>query len=509
MREVSRHLFIPRRPLIASMLSSDPERSWFRIAKASLIISTRPALTSASAPFSMTRRLPLPARRTFASIDRTTGSRSGRWPLSPTCSAAAILYCLPLETRETIQVENATDEMLQTTVVAGLEERAKCVVEDRGFPCVDVTKVAKISLAAIEKGFEEQGLAIARSISENDDSETETLVEIVAELVREMGLHGDQAVRTADVALAVIRSSFYASTEFERHLFNRWSKTYALLFAIQNEPRIVEWMRRASVRFRSVRRIGYHCTCAVGVLSPQGRSTRVKRIDILAAAGSTLVLAEPVLDEVWTHIVAADSEFRNHYAEQEPYLTLALVQACPRLLIRTYVYAKMRPIEGIQSPKGWMSLIDGFLPYSQLHRQEGKHALKQYLLEQYKMEFELNEDLQKSTDLDLLRALSDRFLPMKQHKGDRAPVLAKNDALMVLSVYGKRATLGEAHKPNPLGYRTWWLTKESSIRQETRDLVRARGAHYMMRPEWVMQYIALNPRLDAIRKSYSKFSQAR
>src|ERR1700738_3316387 len=81
MREVSRPLFIPRRPLIASMLSCDPERNWFRIAKASLISSTRPALTSVSAPFRMTRRLPLPARRTFASIDRTTGSRSGRWPL--------------------------------------------------------------------------------------------------------------------------------------------------------------------------------------------------------------------------------------------------------------------------------------------------------------------------------------------------------------------------------------------------------------------------------------------
>src|SRR6202040_986818 len=90
MREVSRHLFIPRRPLIASMLSCGPERSWFRIVKASLISSTRPALTSVSAPFRMTRRLPLPARRTFASIDRTTGSRSGHWPLSPTCSAAAI-----------------------------------------------------------------------------------------------------------------------------------------------------------------------------------------------------------------------------------------------------------------------------------------------------------------------------------------------------------------------------------------------------------------------------------
>jgi hypothetical protein len=35
-------------------------------------------------------RLPLPARRSFASIYRTTGSRSGRWPRSPTCSTAAI-----------------------------------------------------------------------------------------------------------------------------------------------------------------------------------------------------------------------------------------------------------------------------------------------------------------------------------------------------------------------------------------------------------------------------------
>src|ERR1700716_489272 len=58
------------------MLSCDPERNWFRIVKACLISSTRPALTSVSAPFPMTRRLPLPARRTFASIDRTTGSRS-------------------------------------------------------------------------------------------------------------------------------------------------------------------------------------------------------------------------------------------------------------------------------------------------------------------------------------------------------------------------------------------------------------------------------------------------
>jgi hypothetical protein len=44
-----------------------------------MIMAASPALTSAAAPFSMTSRFPLPARRSVASIDRTTGSRSDGW----------------------------------------------------------------------------------------------------------------------------------------------------------------------------------------------------------------------------------------------------------------------------------------------------------------------------------------------------------------------------------------------------------------------------------------------
>ena len=43
-----------------SILSSDPERSWFLIAKAFEISTTTPSLTSASTPFWMTRRFPFP-----------------------------------------------------------------------------------------------------------------------------------------------------------------------------------------------------------------------------------------------------------------------------------------------------------------------------------------------------------------------------------------------------------------------------------------------------------------
>ena len=48
---------------MASMLASDPDNSWFRIATASAIMAVRPALTSASTQFSMPRR--------FVHADRT------------------------------------------------------------------------------------------------------------------------------------------------------------------------------------------------------------------------------------------------------------------------------------------------------------------------------------------------------------------------------------------------------------------------------------------------------
>ena len=308
-------------------------------------------------------------------------------------------YCLPFSTRETVQAENATDLLLRETVSSGFADRAASAAKDREFTHIDASAVAAVCMATIEKSFEEQGLAITRSISDTGDAEIGPLPEIMAERVRELGLGGDQALRTADIALRVIRAAFYASTEAERRLFNRWSRTYALLFSVQNEPHIVEWMRQSATRFHLY--IG--SDVIIRALSERflRKEDRLgsNALDILAAAGATLVLTEPVLEEIFTHLGAADYEYTNHYAEQEPYLTLDLAQACSRLLIRTYLYAKMQPIEGVHGPRGWKSFMDSFLPYVQLHRPEGKNALKHYLLEQYRMEFNSNDDLEKLVEL--------------------------------------------------------------------------------------------------------------
>src|ERR1700730_9043609 len=61
------------------MLSCDPERRGIRDWESIFDRFDEACVAAkASPPFAMTRRFPLPARRSFASIDRVIGSRSGR-----------------------------------------------------------------------------------------------------------------------------------------------------------------------------------------------------------------------------------------------------------------------------------------------------------------------------------------------------------------------------------------------------------------------------------------------
>ena len=62
--------------------------------------------------------------------------------------------------------------------------------------------------------------------------------------------------------------------------------------------------------------------------------------------------------------------------------------------------------------------------------------------------------------------------------------------------------LGEEHKANPFGYRTWWLTQETRVTEATVDLVRSMGSRYLMRPEFLVNFIALSPNMEDVRRSY-------
>jgi hypothetical protein len=74
---------------------------------------------------------------------------------------------------------------------------------------------------------------------------------------------------------------------------------------------------------------------------------------------------------------------------------------------------------------------------------------------------------------------------------------------MVYAVYRQRKSHGEQAIYDGFGYRTWWLTKETQVLNFTAPLViREGGVPYIMRPEFILNFIALAPHAANVRQSF-------
>jgi hypothetical protein len=105
-----------------------------------------------------------------------------------------------------------------------------------------------------------------------------------------------------------------------------------------------------------------------------------------------------------------------------------------------------------------------FCTYQYLHGAAGQDSLRRYLCEEFGFTYEANFETIKGIDKDEIEELKKKIVEIRRGGGrqkDREETLSYNDALHVLRVYEKRRELGEASKPNPFGYRTWWLTQET------------------------------------------------
>lgn len=162
------------------------------------------------------------------------------------------------------------------------------------------------------------------------------------------------------------------------------------------------------------------------------------------------------------------------------------------------------PYQAIPPPKGWKHFIGQFCDYDALHRAtgEGRRQLRQYLVNRFGLEVLSNDDLQSFVNEDDAVRLAKDLRPFKDRQGQE--VLALNDARMILGVYGMRQQRKEAFKGSAYGFATWWLTQESLVQLATAELVRAKGAKYILRPDFVLNFICLSPTTEEVRRSYEE-----
>ena len=282
-------------------------------------------------------------------------------------------FCLAFETRRLVYQQNAEDETLKAQVTTLFIDRAAQV---GGANIAEV--VAEVCHRALNITFERQGLEVAAFLdaSRTDEVERITISDNIDLALEQMRVPIAERGGIKSAAMLVLRKTFYESSEVERRYLVKLSRTYALLFTLKSEPRVVEYFRGMSSNF--VLYVGSDLivrALSERFLNPDDQMTH-NLFKILKAAGSELILTEAALTELLTHLQAQDLEFTNNYQSVERELSLDFVRHIGRLLIRAYFYARLDPEPGQERPRDWPSFIEQFSSYPDLHKAGGRDSLR-------------------------------------------------------------------------------------------------------------------------------------
>jgi len=407
-------------------------------------------------------------------------------------------YCLAYEIRKRVEQDNLSDESLRIATLDAFETRLSknCKV----LTPTQRRLAAEVSLAAIHRNFESQGLEFAGFIEGKlQEPSLTVLADHVEKCLLERSVKPDDFEPLREGILLNLQGALHESTPEEGLLFSKLSATYTLLFGLNTEPRLVEYFQGMAADFHLY--VGSDIlvrALSERYLRPEDQLMR-NTLRLIKESGGKLILAEPVLDEVHSHIEATDYAFKNDYEHIELSINQLIAHNIDRIMIRAYFYAKLTPPAEIKSPQKWSWFLNQFCDYNVMHTGIGREQIRAYMLSQFNMEYESRQDIEKLCNLKEVEALSCR---LEEEKPDKR--LAANDALMAFAVYGRRREKREHSKLSEFGYRTWWLTSESRILKYTGEIVGKNGAFYMMRPEFILKFLTLMPSAAETRHTFRR-----
>jgi len=416
-------------------------------------------------------------------------------------------YCLPFETRQIVEQENIEDVVLKLTVSEQFGEKISQMIEDPNETSI-LEKVVNTCHRTLEITFEKQGLEMAYFVmgDEPEDYVSPSISSNIDIAIEDLNYFGEEEIRIKEISLNILRDTFYHSSSQEREYLEKLSRTYTLMFLLKNDAKIVEYFQNMTSDFvlyvgadLFIRALSEH------YLSSDDKMT-FNMFKILNAGGSKLILTDKTLDEIWSHLKVTDLMFKNEISPMEPHVTLDIARHIDRILIRSYFYARLGEGNMGKKPNGWRSYLGQFCEYRKLHSNLGRESLKEYLCTLFDLDFESTETLEADIDNRELDALTDKIKSVKffnNHSDPKNELLARNDALQVLRIYQKRKESGETKRRGPYGYHTWWLTNESAVRKATGYLVEKHSSFYMMRPEFLLNFISLAPNSKAVKESFA------
>jgi hypothetical protein len=410
-------------------------------------------------------------------------------------------YCLPHITREVIELENLADESLLLAVKEELIEFVNSILIEQTISAQELTS---ITLETLQLFFEKQGLLLSYYIK-HDDAEYASISNVVSDRIDEIleskNYTASQIIFARDHVHQLLNHCFYGNNDNIGEYLARLARTYCMMFSLQAEPRLSEYFQQMSADFRLLIGSDIIIRAISERYLDENKKSVQNLLSLCADSGSTLILTAPVLREVYYHIRNSNWEFKNHYAEIENYLERDLITNSDRVLIRAYFYAKQRSLV-----KGWKSYISQFIDEDDLVHERGIDSLRTYLMAKFDLKYLDEAELESCTPKIKVEALTKALLTQSTNgiADKKKEELAHNDALMVHGVYGLRRENKEHSSVTQFGYSTWWLTQEILILKHTVELVKEHSSRYIMRPEFLLNFLALSPKVSEVRAGFKK-----
>ncbi|UCN14439.1 hypothetical protein LFM56_16490 [Cellulomonas iranensis] len=406
-------------------------------------------------------------------------------------------YCLPHSTRQRLEQDKLDDENLRLEFKESLAIRAG----EAGVSAADAPLAVRVAHAALKSIYEQEGVEFSAFLADEDrlTSEYPTVAHAVRESMIELQIRNSIKQRIGPGVLEMLRRVLYESNETERDYLGRVSGTYALLFSLASHPELSSYFQDMAQSFYLY--VGSDVilrAISEDLLPAEGQVTR-GALDAARRTGASLVLTEPVLEEVIGHLRACDQEHKHHFLKDD-LVPLEIARQAPHILLRAYLYARIKGER--RAPKSWQAYVHRVLDYEDLYKECAFGTVASYLLGSFGMSYVSRGELKNLVVEDEYLGLS---LDLSESKKDQR--LADNDALLCLAVYGRRQQGAEHVRASEFGISTWWLTWERAIMGHTRDLVRRRGSRYVMRPEFLLKFVALSSSSkDAVRTHSSVFA---
>ena len=400
-------------------------------------------------------------------------------------------YCLPYETRQQICERNLEDAQLHREFQSQCSAMLEKHLMESGVRVRDCLALMEKTLNQI---YYQQGLEFADFVlkGENQDAFEKDLSGTVGRVVDDSPVVDKNKELVKSAVLMTIREVVYNGTREQKLFLQKLSNTYMMLFLLQCDPKLGTYFHSLASKLNV-----YVCTSIIipamseYLLEPENR----RHWNLLKGArdaGVRLIINETILSELVSHFKRIIAKYAEFYKYDEELYAGNELQTLyiDEIMIRAYFYGKLRG-----KVTDFYDYVDNFV--SPELRNAGTE-LTAWLHEEFGIE--LMSD--KSLGVTICKKEEESLTHELKRLKSAAPK-AVNDARVILTLYAIREKNNEAGAADIFGYRTWWLSKDTTTMKAVNQVFKDKyRISCYMRPDFLYNYISLAPRSAEIKEAY-------